>query len=99
MEKTFYNKWEEIENEDLKPEERSPSIPDDTKNKPYIQWTRGYLLNDVAFIGDDVEIKTSIGRVLEGRLNSLHQGHFYSYGETVQELIDIGVELRGEIKR
>src|SRR5699024_1194704 len=99
MEKAYANEWVEIEIEVLSTEERSPNIPNDTKNKPYIQWVRGHLLNKQAFIGEQVKIKTSIGRILEGKLNSLHQGHFYSYGETVQELIDIGVELRGEIKK
>lgn len=90
--------WVEIENLVLRPEERAPQVPDDTKSVPLMMWTKGFLENEVAKIGDEVTIKTLSGRVTTGKLVAINPKHEHNFGEPVQELLDIGIEVRNEIE-
>lgn len=83
--------WVEIEQIILKPEERSPSLPEDTKNVPYVLHASGFLIED-AEMGQETRIKTIIGRVLTGKIIVVNPGYTHSFGETIQELLFIGVE-------
>lgn len=90
--------WVEIENTIFKPEDRSPSLPEDTKLKEYKQWTRGYLETNTASLGETVAIKTLINRIVSGKLTEINPRHKHDFGETTIELMDIGIELKREME-
>lgn len=87
--------WVEIEQIILSPEERSPSLPEDTKKVPYVLHASGFLIED-AEMGQETRIKTIIGRVLTGTLIVVNPGYTHSFGETIQELLFIGIEGENE---
>lgn len=90
--------WVEIETIILKSEERAKRLPEDTKKTPLKQWVKGKLLTEKADIGDEVVIETLIGRKTKGRLSDINPRHHHNFGEYVQELIDVGIELRKEME-
>lgn len=83
--------WVEIEQVVLQPAERSIALPEDTKKVPYILRVSGFLEQD-AEIGQNVEIKTIIGRVLSGKLIVINPSYQHSFGTVVPELLTIGTE-------
>ncbi len=88
------NTWVQIHTILLLPEERSSKIPDNTRAVPLESWVHGFLLNDSAHVGDEVEIETAIGRVVSGRLCDSCPGYTHTYGPTLPELAEIGRQLR-----
>ena len=90
--------WVEIQEVLLKPEERAPQVPDDTKEVPLVQWIRGLMITDEATIGDQIEIETIIGRSVRGQLCAINPRHVHDFGEPVKELIQVGMELGREIE-
>jgi 2-amino-4-ketopentanoate thiolase alpha subunit len=86
--------WVEIERRVLEPAERAPTLPDDTRHVPYVLRVSGFLLHDAA-LGDDVRIATLIGRELSGELTTVNPSYHHSFGETVPELLDIGLDREG----
>jgi len=83
--------WVEIEQVILRPEERAPTLPDDTRATALVMRVHGFLLDDAA-VGDFVKIRTIIGRELSGTLRSLDTAYTHSFGATVPELLTIGTE-------
>ncbi len=83
--------WVEIEQVVLKPEERASSLPADTKQVPYILRVSGFLLED-AEIGQEVSIKTIIGRKLRGELKVINPSYRHNFGTVITELLTIGTE-------
>ncbi len=83
--------WVEIEKIILTPEQRAPTLPEDTKRIPYVLNVNGFLLAD-AELGSDVSIRTLIGRELSGRLKTVNPGYRHSFGEVVPELLSIDWE-------
>lgn len=81
--------WVEIEQVVLTPDERAPTLPADTRQVPYVLRVSGFLLDD-AEIGQEVRICTLIGRVLSGTLKKVNPSYTHSFGQTIQELLDIG---------
>lgn len=81
--------WVEIEQVVLTPVERAPTLPADTRQVPYMLRVSGFLLDD-AEIGQEVRICTLIGRVLSGTLKTINPSYTHSFGQTIQELLDIG---------
>ncbi len=88
------NDWVEIENIVLTAEERAPQVPDDTKKTPLMMWTKGFLVDDEAKIGDEVTIKTLSGRITKGKLVTINPRHVHDFGNPVHELLEIGMELK-----
>ena len=88
------NEWVEIENVILTPEQRAPQVPDDTKVTPLIMWTKGFLLDDEAKIGDEVSVKTLSERIAKGKLVAANPRHVHDYGSPVYELLEVGMELK-----
>ena len=78
----------------LMPDERTTNLPEDTCKVPLELRAKGFLENEHAFLGDQVRIKTIIGRILEGRLEALNPEYGYSFGRAVPELLPLGRELR-----
>lgn len=88
------NDWVRIEQIILKPDQRLASLPEATRSQPLKCWINGFLQDDEAALGDEVQIKTNAGRVIEGRLFSVWPNHVHSFGRQQQTLINIGRELK-----
>lgn len=86
--------WVRIHNIVLTSEERAPQVPDDTKKVPLEMWDKGFLINDEAKIGDEVEIETYIGRRIKGKLLEINPYYDHDYGKCVPELLYVGRQLR-----
>ncbi len=91
MSKIEKGTWVEIEQVVLKPEERAPSVPEDTRQVPYVLRVSGFLL-EAAELGAEVKICTIIGRELSGVLRTVNPSYTHSFGTTVPELLTIGTE-------
>jgi hypothetical protein len=91
MKKIIKGTWVEIEQVILTPEERAPSLPEDTKKVPYVMRVSGFLVED-SEIGQMVKIRTIIGRELEGELKVINPSYSHSFGETIPEMLNIGLE-------
>lgn len=80
--------WVQIKKVILKPEERTGSLPEDTKKVPFIMWVKGFLLMD-ADLNDKVKIKTLTSRVEEGTLVEINPAYMHTYGKFVPEILRI----------
>ena len=94
MEKVKAGTWVEIEQIILTPEERALSLPEETKQVPYMLNVSGFLLDD-GVMGATVRIRTLIGREMEGTLKQVNPSYRHSFGEVVPELLRIGLEEDG----
>lgn len=92
MKKAARGEWVEVEKVILTVAQRAPQIPEDTRATPYVLNVSGFLEDDEASIGDEVTVKTLIGRRLRGKLIRLNPHYEHSFGETVPELLTIGKE-------
>ena len=97
MGKVLAGTWVQIHKVILKAGERSPNVPEETSNVPFEMRVKGFLLHD-AKIGEQVEIRTVIGRVIEGTLLEANPMHRHTFGAPVPELLHVGEELRGMLK-
>jgi len=86
--------WVQIEQVVLKPGERAPSLPADTRRVPYVLRVSGFLLDDAA-VGEQARVRTLVGRELSGSLTTVNPSYDHSFGETVRELLDIGIDADG----
>jgi hypothetical protein len=84
--------WVEIEQTVLEPAERAPGIPEDTRAVPLLLRVSGFLV-EPAEVGGPATVRTIIGRTLSGTLRTVNPGYRHSFGETVPELLTIGMEL------
>ncbi|GAB4275048.1 MAG: 2-amino-4-oxopentanoate thiolase subunit OrtA [Candidatus Rifleibacteriota bacterium] len=82
--------WVEIERILLTPEQRAPQVPEDTRKTPYVMRVAGFLQHD-AVPGDEVTVKTLIGREIRGVLRVIRPHYDHSFGETIEELLTIGL--------
>jgi 2-amino-4-ketopentanoate thiolase alpha subunit len=95
MSKISKNTWVEIEQVVLNPDQRAASLPEDTRKVPYMLRVSGFLLEDTE-LGQPARIRTLIGRELSGTLRTVNPSYTHSFGETVPELLDIGLERGGD---
>ena len=86
--------WVRIHSIVLKAEERTAKLPDDTKKCDLQQWTKGFLQDETAAIGDEVTVKTAVGRLVKGTLIDEAPYYTHSYGKFVPEIIEIDRQLR-----
>jgi len=91
MSKVKKGTWVEIEQVILRPEERAPSLPEDTRQTPYILRVSGFLMEE-AEVGQEAHIRTIIGRELSGILKVVNPSYSHSFGTTVPELLMSGTE-------
>jgi hypothetical protein len=91
MAKITQGTWVEIEQVVLKPEQRVQTLPVETRSVPYLLRVSGFLQQD-AELGQEVQVRTIIGRTLSGKLISVNPGYRHSFGETVPELLRIGTD-------
>ena len=83
--------WVEIEQVVLTPEQRAPTLPEDTKRVRYVLRVSGFLI-EPAEIGSPARIRTIIGRELSGVLKVVNPSYSHSFGTVVPELLTIGTE-------
>lgn len=91
MEKIAPGTWVEIEQVILQPEQRAPNIPEDTRQVPYLLRVSGFLVGE-GVLGQEVEVRTIIGRSLSGVLKTVNPSYTHSFGDVVPELLTIGTE-------
>lgn len=82
--------WVEIESIVLQPAERAPGLPEDTARTPYVLRLSGFLAEE-AEVGQEVAVKSLIGRTHRGVLHLVNPGYDHSFGATVPELLHIGI--------
>jgi hypothetical protein len=83
--------WVEIEQVVLTPEQRAPTLPEDTKQVPYVLRVSGFLI-EPAEPDTQARIRTIIGRELSGVLKTINPSYSHSFGTVVPELLTIGTE-------
>ncbi len=86
--------WVRIHKIVLEVGQRATNIPEDTQNVPLEMWDKGFLINENANIGDNVEVETYIGRKVEGKLIEVNPYWDHDYGKAVPELLYIGRQAR-----
>jgi len=84
--------WVQISRIVLPPGKRAPQIPEETQKVPLKKMVKGFLLHD-AEKGDEVTIRTVIGREIKGKLKMKNPVYLHDFGEPVPELLPIGREL------
>lgn len=85
--------WVSIKRDILKPEERAPQVPEDTKKVPLVMWVKGYLQTD-AELGEEVVVLTKTGRKEMGILLEANPSYKHDFGEFVPELQAINEQVR-----
>ena len=85
--------WVQIHQILLKPEERAPQVPGDTKKVPLEIWLKGIALHD-ANIGSTIEVLTTTGRRVKGELTAVNPGYKHSFGNFVPELLKVDRQLK-----
>ena len=85
--------WVRIHKVILKPSERAPQVPEDTKKVPLEMWVKGFLNAD-SKIGDEVTITTVTGRTETGTLIEVDPYYEHSFGKFVPELLAIDTQVR-----
>ena len=85
--------WVEIRRVVLRPDERAPNIPADTRAVPLEMRVKGFLAEERA-IGEEAEIITAAGRRLSGVLAEVNPAYAHGFGPPIQELSTIGSEVR-----
>lgn len=90
--------WVRIHNIVLTPDQRAPQVPEDTRSVPLEMWTKGFLVDDEAKIGDTVTVETYIGRRTSGKLIEINPYFEHDFGKCIPELLFIGRQLRGILK-
>ena len=85
--------WVQIHQIVLKPEERAPQVPEDTKKVPLELWVKGIAMHD-AKIGETIEIRTVTGRTVKGKLIEINPSYKHDFGSFVPELLKIDMQLK-----
>ena len=91
------NDWVRIHRNVLEPEERTGKLPEDTKKVPLEMWVKGRLQEEQAEIGDEVTVKTCVGRIEHGRLIEVNPCYELNYGVFVPELLTMEESLRSAL--
>lgn len=86
--------WVRIHSLVLEVGSRAANVPEDTAKVPLELWNKGFLLNDEAEIGDEVELESYIGRRLKGKLIEINPQWQHNYGDYVPELAHVGRQAR-----
>ena len=91
------NTWVEIGGIVLEKGERSPKLPDDTKQVPLEMRVKGFLLQE-AEIGGEAEIVTPSGRTVRGTLTEINPTYAHMFGRPIPELSPIAGEIRAILR-
>lgn len=83
----------------LEPEERTGNLPSSTKSVPYECWIKGFLLDENAKLGNEVQIETFIGREISGTLFEVNPTYDHNYGEPQKVILSVGKEVKHLLKK
>lgn len=98
VEKIEQGSWVQIHTIVLNAKDRTAKLPDDTKKVDLEMWVKGFL-KETSLIGEQVEIETITGRVVEGTLVQANPTYQYGFGDTfIPELLQIGIQARKILK-
>ncbi len=86
--------WVRIHAVVLEADQRTAKLPDDTQKCALEMWTKGFLQEDSAKIGDEVSVLTAANRIAKGELIEERPHWTHSYGDFVPELVMIDKQLR-----
>lgn len=86
--------WVRVYSIVLKAGERTARIPEDTQQFDLQQWTKGFLQEECAEMGDVVNVKTASNRMAKGTLIEENPCYTHGYGKFVPEIIEIDRQLR-----
>lgn len=86
--------WVRIHSIVLKADERTAKLPEDTQKCDLQMWTKGFLEDETAEMGDVVTVKTAVNRFEKGTLIEVGPYYTHSYGKFVPEIIEIDKQLR-----
>lgn len=86
--------WVQIYRVVLAAGERAPQVPAETARVPLEMKTKGFLVDERAAIGQQVTIRTSAGRTLQGKLVAVNPAYGVDYGLPQPELMTIAGEVR-----
>jgi len=92
-ERTVVGDWVQIENVVLPSGKRAPQVPTDTQAVPLIMRVKGFALTEGS-LGEQIKIKTVIGREVEGNLVEIDPFYAHDFGRPVPELLKIGITMR-----
>ena len=92
--KALKGQWVKIHKIILDASQRAPNVPEDTKKVPLEMWLNGFLNQEEATLGEEIEIKTVIGRTMKGTLVAIDPVYDHSFGRQIPELISVGPEVR-----
>ena len=90
--------WVEIQRVVLRPDERAPNIPEDTRAVPLEMRVKGFLAAAAA-VGEEAEIITPAGRCLGGILTEVNPAYAHGFGSPIPELSTIGQEVRAILRQ
>ncbi|MFH1951623.1 MAG: 2-amino-4-oxopentanoate thiolase subunit OrtA [Pseudomonadota bacterium] len=82
----------------LEPHERPDNLPPSTAAVPYECWIKGFLMDESANMGDEVRVKTFIGREISGVLYQVSPKYDHNFGEAQKEILSIGYEARQQLE-
>jgi len=82
----------------LEPNQRMEGLPSSTKYVPYECWIKGFLMNESANMGDEVRVKTLIGREISGALCEVSPKYEHDFGETQEEILSVGYEALQQLE-
>lgn len=85
--------WVEIQQVVLWASGRAPHVPSDTAQVDFVARIRGFLIVSAA-IGDDVIVRTLLGREVAGTLTAVDPRNPADFGNPVPELLQLGMEAR-----
>ena len=85
--------WVEIHRVLLKPGERAPQVPEDTRDVALEMRVKGFLVQR-SRLGEDAEVVTRAGRRLQGRLVEANPAYTHGFGPPIPELLAIGNDVR-----
>lgn len=85
--------WVQIENIVLSAGSRAPQVPEDTQKCDLKLWVKGEALTD-AKENELLEVKTTTGRIVKGRLVDINPKYLHDYGEFQPELLKIERQLK-----
>ncbi len=90
--------WVRIRSVILPAAERSPGLPAETRTTDIRMWTKGFLQDESAAIGDTVTVETYIGRLESGTLTEINPQYQLDYGKSLPELLYIGRQVREAVR-
>jgi len=78
----------------LRSEERTASLPPDTRAVPLVVWVNGYLETEEAEPGAEVVVRSAIGRRFTGELVEVNPRTDHDFGDPQPELLRAATQLR-----